>query len=277
MRHQPDRIGASSGNSRRRDGRRCRPATSFAASGAARPGRPARRCGTRSARGSGRSAGWGISARPAARPAPDRSSAEAPSATASRCTGVGRSPALRARHAAASTRRSARGVLRHHLVVGRDTPRHALQHLAERRPAPARLRREIRAAPERRAVRSEEHGQRPAALLAQRVQRRHVEVVDVRPFLAVHLDVDEQRRSSAPRCPGPRTIRAPSRGTSGRRRSRSTAGSACLLARASSSAAAPQGRQCTGIVGVLQQIGRGLVAEQVCGLGHGVALLLVSG
>ena len=84
------------------------------------------------------------------------------------------------------------GVLRHHLVVGAVRLRHALQHLAERRPAPARLGREIRAAPERRAVRGDEHGQRPAALLAQRVQRRHVEVVDVRPFLAVHLDVDEQ-------------------------------------------------------------------------------------
>ena len=83
------------------------------------------------------------------------------------------------------------GVLRHHLVVGAPGLGDALQHLAERRPPPARLRREIRAAPERRAVRGDEHGQRPAALLAQRVQRRHVQMVDVRPLLAVHLDVDE--------------------------------------------------------------------------------------
>ncbi len=55
----------------------------------------------------------------------------------------------------------------------------------------ARLWRKIGAAPERLAVGGEEHGQRPAALLAKGVQRRHVDLVDIGPLLAVDLDVDE--------------------------------------------------------------------------------------
>ena len=70
--------------------------------------------------------------------------------------------------------------------------RHLGQHGAERRPAEARLRRKIGAAPERLRVAVEEHGQRPAAVLAQAVQRPHVDSVDVGPLLAVHLDIDEQ-------------------------------------------------------------------------------------
>ena len=38
----------------------------------------------------------------------------------------------------------------------------------------------------------QEHGQRPAALLAQMMQRRHVDLIDVGPLLAVDFDVDEQ-------------------------------------------------------------------------------------
>ena len=50
----------------------------------------------------------------------------------------------------------------------------------------------IGAAPERLAIRSEEHGERPAAVLAEMVQRRHVDLVDVGAFFAVHFDVDEE-------------------------------------------------------------------------------------
>ena len=67
-----------------------------------------------------------------------------------------------------------------------------LHHLDEARAAVARLARKVGAAPERLAVRRQEHGQRPAALLAHRRQRRHVDLVDVRPLLAIHLDIDEQ-------------------------------------------------------------------------------------
>ena len=192
-------------------------------------------------------------------------------ATASRCTGVGRSPGL------AADMRGERlaqrgGVLRHHLVVGAVCLRHALQHLAERRPSPARLRREIRAAPERRAVRGDEHGQRPAALLAQRMQRRHVEVVDVRPLLAVHLDVDEplvhQRRGVRILERLVRHHMAPvAGGVADRQQDRFVLRSRLLQRRR------PPRAPVHRIVRVLQQIRRGLVAEQVFRRGHGVALL----
>ena len=106
VRHQPDRIGGVSGIAAAEVVVDAALRHALSASGAAPPGPPARRCGTRSATGSGRSAGWGISARPAARHAPDRSAAAAPPPRASRCTGVGRSPGL-ALDIPASTRRSA--------------------------------------------------------------------------------------------------------------------------------------------------------------------------
>ena len=111
-----------------------------------------------------------------------------------------------------------------------EQPRHFAQHVGESRPAEAALLRKIRAAPHRLAVRREKHGQRPAALLAQQMQRVHVDLVDVGPLLAIDLDVDEQLVHHRARLPRPRRIRAPSHGTSGRRRSRPTAGSACCCA-----------------------------------------------
>ena len=71
-------------------------------------------------------------------------------------------------------------------------PRDLVQHIDKARPAVARRRRKIRAAPDRLAVGGEKHGQRPAALLAQMMQRRHVDLIDVRPFFAIDFDVDEQ-------------------------------------------------------------------------------------
>ena len=52
--------------------------------------------------------------------------------------------------------------------------------------------RKVSAAPDRFAVGREEHGQRPAALLAEMMQRRHVDLIDVGPLLAIDFDVDEQ-------------------------------------------------------------------------------------
>ena len=88
-------------------------------------------------------------------------------------------------------------------------PRHLAQHIGESRPAVSRGLRKISAAPERLAVRRQEHGQRPAALLAQVMQRRHVDLIDVGPLLAVDFDVDEQRRSSPARWRRPRSFHAP--------------------------------------------------------------------
>jgi hypothetical protein len=69
----------------------------------------------------------------------------------------------------------------------------ALQQLAEAGQVVTRRLREIGAAEERPLVRCEEHGQRPpAGTLRQHVVGRLVDLVDVRPLLPVHLDVDEQ-------------------------------------------------------------------------------------
>ena len=160
------------------------------------------------------------------------------------------------------------GVLGHHLVALAIRRGDALQHLAERWAAPAGLRREIRAAPERRAVRCEEHRQRPAALLAQRVQRGHVEVVDVGTFLAIHLDVDEQRVHQRG---GLRVLEgfvrhdvAPVAGGVADRQHDRLVG----LGRLAERGRAP-GPPVHRVVGVLEQVGRGLVAEQVGVLWHG--------
>ena len=73
-----------------------------------------------------------------------------------------------------------------------EQPRDLAQHVDESRAAVARRLRKISAAPDRLAVGGEKHGQRPAALLAQMMQRRHVDLVDVGALLAIDFDVDEQ-------------------------------------------------------------------------------------
>ena len=105
------------------------------------------------------------------------------------------------------------------------------------------------------------------------MQRRHVQVVDVRPFLAVHLDVDEplvhQRRGFRVLERFVRHHVAPvAGGVADRQQDRFLLRSRLLQRRR------PPRAPMHGVVGVLQQIRRGLVAEQVGGLGHGVALLL---
>src|SRR5581483_10280789 len=64
-------------------------------------------------------------------------------------------------------------------------PRDLMQHVDNSRTAVTRRRRKIRAAPDRLAGGCEKHGQRPAALLAQVMQRRHVDLVDIWPFFAI--------------------------------------------------------------------------------------------
>ena len=73
-----------------------------------------------------------------------------------------------------------------------EQPRHFAQHVDKGRFAVTRRIGKIGAAPDRLAVGRQKHGQRPAALLAQMMQRRHVDLIDVGPLLTVDLDVDEQ-------------------------------------------------------------------------------------
>ena len=67
---------------------------------------------------------------------------------------------------------------------------HHLQHLAEARPAPTWLRRKIGAAPEGLALRRQEHGERPAAVLTHERERALIDRIEVGAFLAIELDVD---------------------------------------------------------------------------------------
>ena len=66
------------------------------------------------------------------------------------------------------------------------------QHILEAGPAEARLQREVGAAPEGLGLGGEEHGERPAPLLAHEGERALVDGVEVGAFFAVQLDVDEE-------------------------------------------------------------------------------------
>ncbi len=65
------------------------------------------------------------------------------------------------------------------------------QHLAEAAAAVLVFRREIGAAGKRPQVGREEDGERPAALAGHALHGRHVDLVEIGPLLAVHLDGDE--------------------------------------------------------------------------------------
>jgi hypothetical protein len=73
-----------------------------------------------------------------------------------------------------------------------EETRNLTQHVDKARLAVARCFRKISTAPDRLAVRRQKHGQRPAAVFAEMMQRRHVDLVDVRPLLAIDFDVDEE-------------------------------------------------------------------------------------
>src|SRR6476646_3546779 len=66
------------------------------------------------------------------------------------------------------------------------------QNVGKAGPAVASLRWKVGPAPERFAIGREEHRQWPAALLAQRVQRRHIDLVDIGPLLPIDLDTHEE-------------------------------------------------------------------------------------
>ena len=66
-----------------------------------------------------------------------------------------------------------------------------VQHIDKGRFAVTRGLGKVSAAPDRLAGGGEKHGQLPAALLAQMMQRRHVDLIDVGAFLAIDFDVDE--------------------------------------------------------------------------------------
>ena len=70
---------------------------------------------------------------------------------------------------------------------------HLPQHLQEARPAVAVVGREIGSAKERLQLRRQKHVQRPAALAGRGLDEGHVNLIHVRPLLAVHLDADEVR------------------------------------------------------------------------------------
>ena len=93
-------------------------------------------------------------------------------------------------------------------------------------PPVLRRRREIGAAVKGLQIRRQPYAHRPAAGAGGGLHERHVDAIDVGPFLAIDLDRDElSLRTRATPCS--RTTRAPSRGTSGRWRSRWRERSAC--------------------------------------------------
>ena len=218
----------SSGGSRRRAGRRSRRRPSRRASSSpsralASPPRRSRNSSVervrelRRAARSRRTRGSKLRAQRRAR-------AAASSAVGER---LGRRPRARAERATAST--SCAAPARRRRRAGRATPSAiAVEHLrgssASRAAARAGSRCRRRTARPS-GVRNTVIGQPPWPVIA--LHGLHVDRVEVGPLLAVDLDVDEvlvhQRRGRR----RPRTTRAPSRGTSGRRRSRSRAGSAC--------------------------------------------------
>ena len=87
----------------------------------------------------------------------------------------------------------------HQLLAALDQPLppvapavgHGQQHVGERRHPVAAGGREVGAAVEGLAIRREEHRHGPAAAAGQRLHTAHVDAIQVRPLLAVHLDADE--------------------------------------------------------------------------------------
>ena len=121
------------------------------------------------------------------------------------------------------------------------------QHAHERRHPVTVRGRVVRAAVIRHALRRQEHRHGPAALPCHRLHGAHVDRVEVRALLTIDLDVHEELVHQRPRSPDPRTIRAPSRGTSDRRRTRCSGESACpphALARAPPHPTAANQRGC---------------------------------
>ena len=79
----------------------------------------------------------------------------------------------------------------HVTALGRPRLRHALEDLPERRHPVPRLVGVVGPAVERLSVRCQEHRHRPATAAGHRLDRRHVDRVEIRALLPVHLDRDE--------------------------------------------------------------------------------------
>ena len=153
-------------------------------------------------------------------------------------------------------------ILRHGIRLLAPGLRQRAQQLREAGAAPARLGREIGAAPERLAVGIEEHGERPAALLAHALERMLIDGIDIRAFLPVHLHADEQLVHQ----PGDGLVlealmrhdMAPVTGGVADREQHGPARPPRFLERF-----LPPGPPVDRVVGMLQQVGAGLAAKQV--------------
>ena len=157
------------------------------------------------------------------------------------------------------------------------------QHLGEARPSPALLRREIGAAPEGLAVGRQEHGERPAALLAEQGQGRLIDGVEVGALLAVDLDVDvelvhERGRRLVLEALMGHDMAPMAGGIADGEQDR------LLLGLGLGQRLRPPGLPMHRIVLVLQQIGAGLLAQPVAGgrgfrgrvFGHGWKVAILS-
>ena len=83
------------------------------------------------------------------------------------------------------------GILRDLVSFLLPNARYLGQDVVETGPSVFCLGREVGATPERKGIRGQEHGERPATLLPQAVKGRHVDTVDIRALFAINLYVDE--------------------------------------------------------------------------------------
>ena len=131
------------------------------------------------------------------------------------------------------------------------------------RPAVAIVRRKIRAAEKRLALRRQPHRHGPAAAARRGLHEQHVHAVHVRPLFAIHFDGHEVLVQARARSLRSQTTRAPSRGTNGRWNNPPKEKSACLLAGRFFERLLAPGIPVHRVVGVLQQIGALFVSQAI--------------
>jgi hypothetical protein len=83
-------------------------------------------------------------------------------------------------------------ILRDPVGLRAECVRDRFQYAQERRPAILRNLGKISAAPKRFAGWRQEHGERPAAAFAERMQGCHIDMIDIGALLAIDLDVYEK-------------------------------------------------------------------------------------
>ena len=84
------------------------------------------------------------------------------------------------------------GLLLDLLALLAPGPRHAPQHIRPARHPRATLRRKVRAAEKRPTIGRAENVQRPPAVTVNQLNRLHIDVVHIRPLLAINLDAHDQ-------------------------------------------------------------------------------------